>query len=392
MTTGSVVRVALPKLFLWSEPARIQEYPEAVSRATPGRVYSRVELEREVFDIAATMQFKGGAPRGRGTDGVINTYGIERSGSRYRINGINLFERVGKGLRVTHEGIELGRRFREAHSDTEWARALARQLLRREPRTRLIIGLLLRGWRLGVRAPAGIPTGTVSLTSPHGDPLRVAQYNCEGFNMLLADNTELALGPDWRADLHSFDETGAVAWEGVQGGMPSTNKLPTALKRSLVVFFHTRAFDGGPTVWSLDAGGLADALAVDDLAPLGFEGSASTRLSDDEAFERALCECGNADGFLIVSQLADRFGALLGVSPEDRATVLDGYARMAMYHEQLRVLDRHPGQPRMGRGLFGEPGARRVRIEFTGVHKTTNLQTTEQNPASSFSGMQGEHR
>lgn len=377
MTTGSVVRIALPKLFLWSEPARIQEYPEAVSRATPGRVYSRVELEREVFDIAATMQFKGGAPRGRGTDGVINTYGLERSGSRYRINGINLFERVGKGLRVTQEGIELGHRFRKAGGDAEWTRALARQLLRREPRTRLIIGLLLRGWQLGVNAPAGIPTGGVSLTSPQGGLLRVAQRDGEGFNMLLTDNAELALGPDWRADLDTLDETGAVTWEGVQGDVPSTNNLPVALKKALAVFFHVRAFDGGPSIWSLDAGGLADALAVEGLVRFGFEDPAPARLGDDEAFTRALRECVDTDGFLIVSQLANRFGELLEVPLEDRSAVFDSYARTAMYHERLRVLDRHPGQPRMGRGLFGEPGARRVRIEFTRVRKTMNCPTAE---------------
>ena len=370
MTTGSFVRVALPKLFLWSDPARIQEYPEAVSRAKPGRVYSRVELEREVFDIAATMRFKGGAPRGRGTDGVINTCGLERSGSRYRINGINLFERVGKGWRVTDEGIELGRRFREAPGAAEWARALAHQLLRREPRTRLLIGLFLRGWQLGVDVPTGIPTGAVSLTSPQGDLLRVSGRSCEGFNMLLTDNAELALGPDWRADLDTLEEAGPVTWEGVQGDVPSTNNLSTALKRSLGVFFHIRAFDGGSSVWSLDAGGLADALAVDDLSPFGFAGSATTPLGDDEAFSRALRECVDADDFLIVSQLADRFGELLGVPPEERSAVLDSYARTAMYHERLRVLDRHPGQPRMGRGLFGEPGARRVRIEFISVQKS----------------------
>ena len=106
MNTPSV-HIALPKLFLWSEAARIQEYPEAASRAEPSRVYSRADLERVVFDIAPTMEFKGGAPRGKGTDGVINTYGLERSGARYRINGINLFERLDKGLQATAEGVEL---------------------------------------------------------------------------------------------------------------------------------------------------------------------------------------------------------------------------------------------------------------------------------------------
>lgn len=386
------VRIALPKLFLWSEAARIQEYPEAAARAEPGRVYSRADLERVVFDIAPTMEFKGGAPRGKGTDGVINTYGMERSGARYRINGISLFERVDKGLRVTAEGVALGKAFREVDADVDWARALAKQLLRRDPRTRLVIALCLSGWRLGVEAPGGIPTGALSLTSPEGDVLGIARRNCDGFNTLLRDNAELALGPRWRADLSALGETAAVVWEGVQGGTPSTHDLPTALRKALAVFFHIRAFDGGPSIWGLDAGGLADALAVADLAELGFEGAAPVRLTDDEAFARALRDCADAEGFLIVSQLGERFGELLQVPDEDRAAILDSYIRTSMYHDQLRVLDRHPGQPRMGRGLFGESSARRVRIEFTPIRKTTNVETEEQTPAGSSSEMQGADR
>ena len=388
--TASSVRIALPKLFLWSEPARIQEYPEAAARAEADRVYSRAELERDVFDIAATMEFKGGAPRGKRTDGVINTYGMERSGARYRINGINLFEKVGKGLRATQEGLGLGRVFRDADTDEEWARALGVQVLRREPRTRLVVALCLRGWRLGVDAPGGIPAGALSLIAPDGEPLVVAQRNCEGFNRLLADHAELALGPAWRADLQALEETGPVTWEGVQGGSPSTNDLPTALKKALAVFFHVGAFEGGPSEWELDPGGLADALGIDDLAPLGFEGGAPTRLTDDEAFARAVRECASADGFIIVSQLAERFGELLDVPDEDRAAVLDSFARTAMYHEHLRVVDRHPGQPRMGRGLFGEPTSRRIRVDFTPTNNAFQVRTADETPAASQ--MQGEDR
>ena len=32
-------KVALPKLFLWNDPTRYQEYPEALARAEEGRVY-----------------------------------------------------------------------------------------------------------------------------------------------------------------------------------------------------------------------------------------------------------------------------------------------------------------------------------------------------------------
>ena len=177
------------------------------------------------------MEFKGGAPRGKGTDGVINSCGLERSGGRYRINGINLFEQLPKGMRATSECIELGRAYRDAETDKDWARQLAHQLLRREPRTRLVIGLGLRGWRLGVEAQGGIPSGALSLTSPAGETLVVAQRNCDGFNALLADNAELALGPAWRADLDTLGAAGPVAWEGVQGGTPSTNDLPDCVEK-----------------------------------------------------------------------------------------------------------------------------------------------------------------
>jgi hypothetical protein len=256
----------------------------------------------------------------------------------------------------------------------------------------LVIGLCLAGWQLGVDAPGGIPAGALSLTSPEGDALEITQRNCDGFNRLLRDHAELALGPLWRVDLAALGATAPVVWEGVQGGTPSTNDLPTALRKALAVFFHIRAFDGGPSVWGLDAGGLVDALAMEALVELGFEGAAPVRLTDDEAFARALRDCTDAEGFLIVSQLGERFGELLQVSDEDRAAVLDSYIRTAIYHDQLRVLNRHPGQPRMGRGLFGEPGARRVRIELMPIHMTTNVKTAVQTSAGSSSEMQGEDR
>lgn len=394
MTTASV-RIALPKLFLWSELERIQEYPEAAARAEAGRVYSRTELEREVFDIAATMEFKGGAPRGKGTDGVINSYGLERSGARHRINGINLFEQLPNGVRATSECLELGVAYRDADTDKDWARRLAHQLLRREPRTRLVVGLGLRGWRFGVEAQGGIPSGALSLTSPTGEMLAIEKRNCVGFNALLGDNAELALGPAWRADLTAIGATGPVAWEGVQGGNPSTSDLPRALKKALAVFFHIGAFDGGPTSWELDGAGLADALGIDTLAPLGFEDVPwPAALTDDEAFFCAVRDCAGADGFIIVSQLAERFGELLRVPSQDRAAVLESFARTAMYHDHLRVLDRHPGQPRMGRGLFGEPGSRRIRIDFTPLNTASQQRlSARKTPAPvTSSEKQGEER
>ena len=46
--TQTITRLALPKLFLWTEAARFQEYPAALARADEGRVYTRSEIEQEL--------------------------------------------------------------------------------------------------------------------------------------------------------------------------------------------------------------------------------------------------------------------------------------------------------------------------------------------------------
>ncbi len=48
-TKDTSSKVALPKLFLWNDPTRYQEFPEALSRAEEGRVYTRQEIEQELF-------------------------------------------------------------------------------------------------------------------------------------------------------------------------------------------------------------------------------------------------------------------------------------------------------------------------------------------------------
>lgn len=391
MNTPSV-RIALPKLFLWSEAARIQEYPEALSRAEAGRNYARLEIERELLDVTPTMQFQHGAPRGSRTDGIVNLYGIERSGDRWRLNGLGLLERSGGTARATADGLRLGRLFREHPSDAAWAIELAKLIATREPRTRLVLWLMLQGAELTAGFSDSDSNTSLELRWGTNQVLTIRWAQTDEFNELLQDHAQKLLGPFWSQAIQ-MDSKIPVAWEGVvRGSTPSTNSLSTALRRSLGLFHHVGLLQGSGRDWSVTPEHLAQVLGEQALRSFGFEGAAPVRLTDDEAFARALRDSTDAEGFLIVSQLGERFGELLQVPDEDRAAVLDSYIRTAMYHDQLRVLDRHPGQPRMGRGLFGEPGARRVRIEFTPSHKTTNVDAAEQTPAGSSSETQGEDR
>ncbi len=364
------LRIALPKLFLWSEPGRFQEYAEALSRAQAGRSYSRIEVERELFDIAPTMAFKGGALRGRRTDGIINAQGLERSGERCRINGIDLLRKTKIGIIATSVGLEIGRLYREAPNGGEWPRALAQQILLREPRTRLLVGLILRGAELEVGLAGATPSGSMAVVGGHGQRTTIAQRESAEFNALLAEHADMALGPCWRADLSALGLQGKVHFEGVQGDSPSTNDLPTALKKALAVLFHIGAFDGDGARWTTDPERLEEVLGLEVSNSFGVEAvPRSIKRTDDDAFAQALDETRDGDGFVIVSRLAERFGELLAVPGPERPLVLDSYVRGAMYHEHLRILERHSGQPRMGRGLFGESESRRVRIEF---HKSTS--------------------
>lgn len=361
--TDQAFRIALPKLFLWSEPGRFQEYPEALARAQAGRTYTRVELERDLLDIAPTLKFQHGAPRGSRTDGIVNLYGLERSGDRWRLNGLGLLDRNAGHISASNDGLRLGAIYREDPQGEHWVEELARLVALREPRSRLVLWLMLTGAELIAGFSDSEAASPIELRLPSGSRLAIRWSGSEDFNALLQNKATEMLGPFWAQALR-IDPGCHVSWEGVvHGKPPSTNSLSTALRRSLGLLHHLGLFAGDQKGWSLDAQALAHRLGDEVLLSLGVEKS-SGRLTDDEAFARALAETIDLDGFVIVSRLADRFGELLAVAGSERAVVLDSFVRATMYHERLRILERHPGQPRMGRGLFGESDSRRVRIDF----------------------------
>lgn len=362
--THKIIKLALPKLFLWSEAGRFQEYPAALARAEAGRVYSRREVEERLFDIMPTLTYKDGAPRGRRIDGIVNAYGLDKFGNRYRINGINLLRRERGGLIATEEGLTLGREFREDPGGKNWPLVLAKQLILREPRTRLLIGLMLQGYVMEIELSRGVPTGALALREPQGMLLSVTQRDCHTFNELLSAQADLALGPLWGKELGDIGLIGQIQWEGVLAPQPSTHDLPTALKKSLTVFFHIGLFEGDGTHWTLSPSMLQSLLGEVAIESFGLNPTEDGPSTENDAFVLALHEVSK-EGFVIVSELANRFGELLNIAESDREEHLDRFVRSALYHGTLRVLEQHQGQPRMGRGLLGDVHSRRVRLEFS---------------------------
>ena len=364
MTQGEI-KIALPKLFLWSDPQRFQEYPEAMARAEEGRRYTRLEIERELYDVIPTLKYKGGEPRGRRTDGIVNLYGLERSGARLRINGINLLKKVGRAAVPTPDGLALGRQFREKPDGKEWKIELAKQILLKEPRIRLLIGLMANGASIELPYSGNYPKGRLLIEKPDDETITISPRKCAQFNNLLTDNAALALGPFWQKEISKLGVEGSIIWEGVHGDQPSTNDLPTALKKTLILLNHIDLFDIENDIWMLSEARLASIIGTEVADSFGIAEITETGAQDEyKAFAKALQETVDSEKFVVVNRLASRFGEILGFPENERVDLLDRFVRRAMYNDILKILEKHRGQPRMGRGLFGDLEARRVKFEF----------------------------
>lgn len=365
-------KVALPKLFLWNEPTRYQEYPEALSRAEAGRVYSRQEIERELFDITPTLTFKkDGKPRGRGTDGIVNAMGFERFGQRLCVHGLDLIRKKEKGFVVSPSGIELGQAYRMDTAGDRWLHLLAGNLLLREPRTRLLIGLMLKGWMLQVDVFNKFPRSQMSFIGPDGTRLDITSDDCRQFHQLLSENAELALGPLWIAELSKHGLCMPFEWCGIRVEHPSLNDLSTAIKKSFGLLFFVGIFTQGGKGWVVDTEHVCQRLGHHVLQSFGASADGSTGESLGDLFLAALLETMDSEGYVIASVLADKFGELCHTPVEEREDALDRFARKAMFDGHLVIASSHIGQLRMGRGLFGDNHFRRLKIEYTASAKET---------------------
>lgn len=359
-------KVALPKLFLWSEPTRYQEYPEALARAEEGRVYTRQEIEQELFDITPTLTFKkDGKPRGRRTDGIVNAMGFERFGQRLCVNGLDLIRKTDHGFVVSEAGLELGNTYKNSAESDEWLYLLAKNLLLREPRTRLLIGLMLKGWLLQVDVFNKFPKSQMSFIGPEQARLDITSKDCLQFNALLFDHAELALGPLWIGELSEYGLSLPIEWCGIRVDQPSIKDLSSAIKKSFGLLFYIGIFSDEGNGWAVDTDHVGRMLGHDVLESFGVAATGGQGKSKDELFLEALRQTMDGEGYAIASALADKFGELCQTPVEERDEALDQFAREAMYDDRLVIEAYHTGQPRMGRGLFGDSNCRRLKIEFT---------------------------
>jgi hypothetical protein len=374
-----IERLGLTKLFLWSEAERFQTYPQAMARLTPGRTYTRQQIGEELFGLVYA-----GSRRPRRESLLSNLFGMLQIGrDKLLLRGINLFRRVTpngahrvSGMTVwerasdewspTESALQLGEAYRHSPDDLRWKQLLAEQLARYEPRTRVLLHLLSHGHALRFESPGYFGGSTRRAQLVGNNTYELFGEKCAAFNRLLFEHVQVAIGPWWNEEIGAagFELAEGYGLEGAMNRPPSTNQVNSALKTALYVFHALDVLVESDGLWFIDADALARHLSQETARDL--LGDAYVRPLDlsDEWVRLAyvIDELADERGFVVASEAAEYWGELSDLPPGERFMAFDTLIRRGIFEERVEVLDRHLGQPRMGRGLLDDDNMRMVKL------------------------------
>ncbi len=360
-------KIGLNKLFLWQEAERIQIFPEAFSRLEPDRIYSRRELATEVFGLAYKDEKSSHPIRG---EVLRNIFGLGPLGEdKINISGFNAFARVSRDqYRPNPLTVDIGDAYKSAKDEDEWTYPFARLLCRFEVRTRLMLHLIGKaGYCLMFETPAFFANPSSKARLEKEDETIPLFVPAKGlFNQLLQDYRHIALGRWWKEEIQQdgYDLNPEFSFVGMRGAAPSMDKLNSTFKCSLFLFKYLGMIESRQSGWMIypkrTKEVLGKELAEDFLEEIPEE-KEKTLVSK---LQEIVVQMQEAEGFVVVSSLAKRWARLNGISITEAELQFDEFMRELLYDGKARILARHQGQPRHGRGLFGDDSARMIKLEF----------------------------
>jgi hypothetical protein len=373
-----ITRLGLNKLFLWSEAERFQTYAQAMAKLTPGRTYTRRQIGAEIFGLTYADSAK---PRRESV--LANVFGaIQSAPDKLLLRGINLFRRTTpNGSRLvsgivkweladdewvpTEYALQLGDLYRKDSSGIQWQLVLAEQLARYESRTRVLLFLLSHGSALRFESSDYFSGNTLQAQLIGQDSCHLFADNGAAFNQLLFAQRDVAISHWWLEEIESagFSLADSYRLEGATNRAPSTNYVNSALKTALFVFYRLGILieqDGGWSVAPATFRRLLSAEIAHDL--LGSDDTDPNFSNEWQRLSHVVKTLADEQGFIVVSEAADRWGELSDLPLGERLAVFDSLLRRGIFEGRIEVLDRHPGQPRMGRGLFDDDNMRMIKL------------------------------
>ena len=274
--------------------------------------------------------------------------------------GTNLWESATDEWIPTVAAFQLGESYQQAPSGFRWPQLLAEQLARYEPRVRVLLYLLSHGHTLQFESPKYFGGNTQrTILTDAGKSYELFGQNWEAFNALLFDYADIAIGPWWREEILAagFELADNFCIEGAINGPPSTFKMTSPLKTALYVFKILKIFVEQNGEWFIDPLAFSQNLSPDLSQEL--IGSKYLNPNFSDVWQQAIAD---QQGFVIAAEAASHWGELTDLPMREWPTAFDALVRRGIFEGRVEVLDRHLGQPRMGRGLFDDDNMRMVKL------------------------------
>lgn len=372
--TKRLKEIGLAKLFLWSEAERIQTYPEAFSNLIPNHKYSKRTLASDVFNLIYAQHDKSRPVR---SDQIRNLFGMEQvSNEKVVLRGINFIQHVeGNFYQASNEALEIGRVYRDDKESDKWAILLANQIAKYEVRTRLLLYLIGLGGYHMVFSKSDFFTYPSSKTIINNDynSIPLFEDKSTAFNLLLQEHRHVALGPWWIAEIERFgyEIEESFVFEGVREGPPATNYLNSYIKSSMYLMKYLGIIVQEGNGWCLSAENSVKRLGIPLAEDFVDVYKSFPRRAPIEVLQEIVEEHKDDHGFIIVNHLAHDWATRQDIPAYNSAQEFDEFIRKLLYEDKIKILARHQGQPRHGRGLFGDDQARKIKLVF--VQKLNGL-------------------
>jgi hypothetical protein len=358
---AEAVGVTLTKLKLWVDVTRFQTWPALLANIPPGTEFSSPRKFGQFFVTERLTDVRHLASE----DVIRNLPGLEGQGGRLILKGLGLLERNERMYRVSRVGAQLAELYQADRTHIEWVRLLARLLLSREPRTRVLMRLLSEpGAFLRFTADKwfGGKVQRAEINIPGRKP--IAPFASEDQEIpclreFLQEQAWWALG-SWRADnlLAGADNCRFV---GQMQESFSLHQVGSALRASCEVFHYLGILQSEGGECHLDCqtaiSQLGDELATD----FGWSIQPQRAKPFLELLAEQIEALRSDTGYVVASELRSGLNAK-GVKDPDREIAdqeLAGYL----------VIDAASyGQSRHGEGLYRDPRKQLIKIRILGGH------------------------
>ncbi len=365
--TQPITRIGLNKLFLWMEAERLESYPEAFARLQAGQKYTKEMLIKEVYGLIYNE--KGDSNHPVRSDFMRNLFGLEIAGpEKVSIRGINALREIEpKIFTPTPMALEIGQAYLR-RDELSWLQGLARMIARYEVRTRLMLYLLGKG-----EGRLVFPNEEFfGFASSHAELLqsekRIALFaeDAKAFNALLQEHRSVAMGRWWTDLIYSegLEIAPEFGFEGLREPTPPTNKLNSRLKISLFLMKYLGIIQNQGGEWTVKPIRMLEVLGPEIAQDFVLIDEISQTPNPLEWVKEWQSATQDEAGFIVVSELVKQWAERMNIPLSQAEVELDDWMREQSYHGRVRIIEMNQGQPRHGRGLYGDDGARKIKFEI----------------------------